>query len=433
MRGITFRFQIVIASVYTLVLIPLSLHASEEITTENVLPRSLEIAEEVLEAFPHYAPSYFLMGNVYHRFSQFPEAIDMFQKGLAIEPYHADITSLVAFMYSRQSMFEETVEWYERTLELDSEFPRANERLGLALVQLNRMEEARKAFQRAIENNPEDASAHYYLGERYLDEDRLEEAIKEAQITIQLDTRYPEPYYLLSNIYRKQGNAEKAKEMLKKFQQKKDEESELLDQLEEPINDEQTAASTLAQTYVEAGTIFYQQRRDQKAESHFLRALALDSKNELARFHLAHLYQKQGKHDKANMLFGELLAINPDDFRYVLGMGITLAAQKQWLEAERYLKKALQQQSDSIKAKQMLARVYLRTHREPLKALELMKNVIQTEKTALDYNCLSQAYFINGKHKESLDAMREAMRLEPDKPIYRQRYEKILEVLRQNK
>ncbi|RJP30625.1 MAG: tetratricopeptide repeat protein [Candidatus Omnitrophota bacterium] len=419
-------YPICISFLFIFVSVPcISVSAKETVTPETVFPFSLEIAKKAQQQFPKNADSHFLVGNVYYRAQQYEDAIAAFKKGLEIKPNQIDIVQLIAFIYSRQSRFEEAAEWYRMTLALNPRAPQASERLGLALVQCNQMEEARQAFEDAVRTDPQDASAHYHLAERYSDEGRLGEAIKEAELTIQHDNRFPEPYYLLSNIYRKQGNPDQSKEMLERFRLKKEAEEKWIEQNEKPDSGEKSAARMAAQTLIEAGALYYQQKRDKEAESCFLRALSLDAKNEPARFNLAHLYQEKGRNDKAAALFGELIVINANDYRYHLGMGMILAAQKEWLEAERCLDKALALQPDAVEAQRTLARVLLLAHRDPIKALQLMRQAVEIEKNAENYNYLSQAYYMNGQLEESLEAMGKALELAPNNPTYRQRFEKL--------
>lgn len=73
----------------------------------------------------------------------------------------------------------------------------------------------------------------------------------------------------------------------------------------------------------------------------------------------------------------------------------------------------------------MLAEIYLRNNQNHERALNLMLDVVATDADAKDYDILSWAYFVNGYLNESLEALNRAMKIEPNSPVYQQRYQKL--------
>lgn len=402
----------------------------QEVTPATVLDYSLKLVQETLQQKPDAPEPYFALGYVYYRASRFEDALNAFLKGLAIKPNQPDIVQMAAFLYARLNQDEKAVEWYKKSLALEPDAPSANERLGLSLQKLNRMDEATQAFERELQYHPDNASTHVYLAERYLASNRLEDAIRHAEEASRHDVRYPEPYYLLSRVYLKQGNQEKANEMLKIFQKKKDEERAFYDALPQP-SDPERALQAAVTTHIDVGTLWYRYGQDAKSISHFLKALSLDPKNEKARYLLAQVYTERKESDKAAGLFRELLAMNPNDPRYALGLGLLLADQKRWSEAQGYLEKALTLSPNDTAAPVALARVLINSGQDLPRAAQLMENVIQKENRAEHYDLLSYAYYMNGRLPESVEAMRTAMTLDPANRAYQIRYEKLLSKLNQ--
>jgi len=403
---------------------------AQEITPDTILDYSLQLVQETIQHQPNAPEPYFALGYVYYRASRFEDALTAFLKGLSIKPHQPDIVQMVAFLYARLNQDEKAVEWYQKTLALEPDAPSANERLGIALQKLNRMEEAVQAFEKELQFHPDNASTHVYLAERYLAANRLDDAIRHAEAASKYDERYPEPYYLLSRVYLKQGKQDQANEMLQIFQQKKDAERAYFDSLPQPT-DQESALHAAVLTHTDVGSLWYQFRKDAKAISHFLKALSLDPKNEKARYLLAQVYTNRHEAEKAVPLFRELLAMNPNDSRYLLGLGLLLADQKRWSEAQGYLEKVLSLTPHDTAAQVALARVLINNGQDFSRALQLMERVIQAENSAENYDWLSYAYYVNGRVQESIEAMRMALTLDPSNRNYQIRYEKLLSKLNQ--
>ena len=107
----------------------------------------------------------------------------------------------------------------------------------------------------------------------------------------------------------------------------------------------------MASAMVNLGTIFFHQRKWQKAEAQYTAAIAVDPQYALAVFNLANLYDERGDRDHALQYYEEALRINPryGDAHYNLALlyqteGSAMKAVRHWGE---YLK--LDPQSDWAK------------------------------------------------------------------------------------
>ncbi len=409
-----------------------SVFAAEKMNPKKVLEYTVGVADQVQNAFPEFAPSHFAMGYVYYRARKYEEAIEAFKKGLEYEPGKASIVQMVAFLYARLPDYENAVDWYQKTLRLDPGAPQANKRLGQALEKLNRMEEARDAFEAELKYNPTDASCHFYLGQRYFDEGRLDEARREAEAASKYNSLLPEPYYLLSKIYRQQGDQDAAKKMLETFREKKKEEEKYMDETVVEKTDQENANASAAAVHFDVASIYYQRNRLNESRFHFLKTLSFDPKSEEARFRLAQVYQDLEQPKKAETLFRELLTMNGEDHRYYLGLGLILASQKDWKNAHQALAKAHELNPDDNAVKRGLAKTFLYSSSKegPQKAIELLESVVSSEPTAEAYDILSWAYYSHGDADLCLRSIRKAIDLDPNNPVYRQRYEKILSRVR---
>ncbi len=414
-----------ITACFLLLTISLYAYAQSEITSENVLDYSINVANELIREYPQSPQAYSALGYVYYRGKKYEDAIEAFKKSLQIKPDQPVIVQMIAFLYNRLTQYETAVEWYRKTIALQADAPRANERLGLALQRLNRMDEAIQAFQNELKYHPEDASTHIYLGDRFFAANQLEEAEKHALLAKKYQPILPEPYYLLGKIYRKQGKKEEAKQVLQTFQQQKKHEQEFIEEAESDDPKLENPSIAAAKTHLEAGAVYYQMRNDAKADYHFKRVLSLDPRNATARYNLALMYQQAGKIDQAAQLYQELIAINPDNPQFLTSMGILRSMQKRYTDALPFLDKALSIDPDYINAKRAIGRILLSTNKDLKRALQVLQSVVQQAGESPDYDLLGWAYFANGMPQESLQSIQKAIDLDPENPLYRKRYQQI--------
>lgn len=423
MKEKTMRKTIVFQSVLLFLFPWISL--AESVTPENVSQYTQEVVNEVLKEYPQTAAAYTAQGYMFHRAKKLENAIQAFEKSVELDPTQELPTQMIAFIYNQLAQYDKAVEWYQKTLKLNPKAEQANERLGLALQKLNRMDEAMKAFEREIKNYPKDASAHVYLGERYLAVDRLQEAEEQAKLAAQNDSLIPEPYYLLGKIYRKQGQADKAKEMLDVFQTKKKEEQDYIEAHLVKSTEQEQANQFAAKTHNEVGAIYFRNNQFDKAESHYKTAIGLEPKNTEARYNLGMIYEQKNQLDKAGVVFQELVEIDPKEPRFLLGLGLIRLGQQQYPEAQELIEKTLSITPDNPSAKRALARILLSGGQNPQKAITILEGLVVADGLAIDYDLLGWAYYASGDIQKSLDALGAAIAKDPQNTLYRQRYEKL--------
>ncbi|MDR2645559.1 MAG: O-antigen ligase family protein [Endomicrobium sp.] len=129
---------------------------------------------------------------------------------------------------------------------------------------------------------------------------------------IEIDPIFPMSYYGLSSLYAQAGDFEKSEEIL-------------LAHLEYPkrlweaphnfwVEDWSfRRQNDYSETYNQLGYLYVLQRKFDKAESMYLKALELNSQNINAKKNLAMLYSGLDKNDKAKQLWIEIYHINPND------------------------------------------------------------------------------------------------------------------------
>ncbi len=402
---------------------------------ESSLPQSnltkvIDLAKNAVESYPDVAQSYIALGGAYSANLMYEQAIQAYKKVLTFDSQNPQILSTIGELYKKMNDHENAVQWFQKAIKVIPQLPNVNEFLGLSLVQLNRMKEAREAFERHIKYYPQDYSAHFYLAQRYFDEENYEKAETHARICADLDTRVSEPYYLLGKIFRKRGDKEKAKEILQFFKQKKKEEYEIIDSMEEESSErkEKNIHSQIHLLYAQAAI----QHQDWSVvETHLRNAIELNPNNHEAKSNLITLLQKQNRYNETEAFLKQEIENNPENFQYRLMLGMVHIKNQNYDEAIDILDTALMIQPNSINAKRILAEMLLRTNRDSKRALDLLIDVTKEKQTVADLDLLSWAYFNNGKIQKCLDTLEKAMKKDPNNQNLQNRYIKIRSRLRQ--
>ncbi|MBS1842539.1 MAG: tetratricopeptide repeat protein [Acidobacteria bacterium] len=175
---------------------------------------------------PSDAESWYYLGRTKYGENRFEEAIQAFQKSLELRPRNVlagDGLGLSFAGLNRSaeaiSAFQDAISWQSGAAATQSPEPFID--LGDFLNQQGRFEEALPVLQQAVAIGPRNIRAHEILGRTLLNLDRLADAQHELEIAVSADADRAALHYLLSQIYRKQGQMEKARKEMRRFQELK--------------------------------------------------------------------------------------------------------------------------------------------------------------------------------------------------------------------
>lgn len=111
---------------------------------------------------------------------------------------------------------------------------------------------------------------------------------------------------------------------------------------------------------------------------------------------------------------------------YAFRLGVLLGKQKRYDEAEPYLERAFTLMPENADALRGLIDCMVQLRRNPKLIISLTQDLTELEPTAMSFDLLSRIYYITGQLDESIEAMRKAMNLEPQNPVYKKRYQALL-------
>ncbi len=151
------------------------------------LEQAEQLYRQALQAEPHHAQAWYLLGAACYALGRAEEAITCERRAIAEQPQHADAHNLLGVILAQQGRFAQAGECFRRALQLSPDLPGAARNLELAESAL-----AKTAREQPAPSRPEDAAAHYQRGLALARQNKLEEATAALREAVRLDPNHAE-------------------------------------------------------------------------------------------------------------------------------------------------------------------------------------------------------------------------------------------------
>ena len=135
----------------------------------------LEIAHKIK---PHLAEIWPLLGNIYFRLNDYPQATQIYTKLVELEPSNPTHLHTLALSHYKNGNIAEAIEKYEETIKLQPNNPEAYNNLGIALNNQKQFKNALHNYKKAIEIYPNYIAATGNIGDLYYQTGEYEKAIE---------------------------------------------------------------------------------------------------------------------------------------------------------------------------------------------------------------------------------------------------------------
>ena len=263
----------------------------------------------------HLPGLYLNLGLAYFKSKRLPEAATAFEKAVRDDGNSFQAHALLGMSYYGCARYADAA----AQLKLASAAQPDNLELRYTLAQSyllsNQYKEALAQFQLLLSKNPDSAPVHILLGEALDASNQVEAATAEFEAAVKATPVPPETHFGLGYLYWKQKRYEEA---CREF------EAELRTQPQHPQ----------ALTYL--GDAEMHADRDQPAEAHLRRALALSANLRLAQLDLGILLAAKNDYEGAARCFREAIRIDPNnpDAHYRLGRLWSSLGREQEAQAE---------------------------------------------------------------------------------------------------
>ena len=385
-----------------------------------------ELARQVMREFPESDGTYMLMGNLHARHGNSTEAVKFWQKSLEINPKNFGACQNMGRVALENEKFDQAVELFRKALEIRPNAKDLRSNIAEALMDSGRYAEAITELEQEIKIFPLSLISRFQLAEAYKQQKEYDKAIEHYEQTIRLAPEYSHAYYGLAMVYTRMGQRDKAREYLAVFR-------ELVNKADSSYSERHVDSreylvrlrASVVKTYLDAEQLYRDSGNTAKAEELLNRASGLDQNNTRCLERLASLYYTTNRAAKALECFEKIARIDPNNPIYYLNIGQVASQLKMFEKAERAFVKTITLAPNDAAGYRELARFYLLTNTNLVRAHGLAKRALTLEKNAKTYFLLGWAADMNGDRAGALQAMEQAIELQPTNQKYRQMYERI--------
>ncbi len=392
---------------------------ASELTAEALKQEAFAVARQTIEDFPNTSDPLGLMGTVHHQFENHDEAVEWWQRTLQQNPRRADAYLGMAAVAADKEEYEKAIELYRKAQEIAPDLVDVDRRLAEALVAAGRPEEALEILDRAVRNFPQATDAYYLLGQSYLQLKQYDQAVTNYEKALALRPSYTNACFGLATAYSRLKQREKAAQYRKTFQELRAAELESVERVKRNRakrvdTDLDHAIRVVAKTRADAGRVYRGHGWLHEAEQHWLRAAALDPKNQTSRKGLVELYMQRGQREEAVEICRQLIEIAPHSALYHSNTGVLLAQLQRFDEAEQLLRKGIELAPKSASAYRSLLQFLMYGTKDFAQAKAVARQLVELEPAAGYYAILSEACDRDGDLPGALAAIARAAELDPE-------------------
>jgi len=402
------------------------LPVDEAVRTEQEIAalkkEELELAEKLTREFRGSENSLMIMGNVLNRHGNAIEALEFYERVLKINPKRADVYTVMGQFSLNEGKLADAIGHWRKALNIQPQLRRAHSNIGHALMILGRQNESMEELEKEIRISPNSSLAWFLLGQIYLMQKEYEKAKENYEAAIKVNPAYTNAYYGLATVSAKLGDSDKAKEYSEKFKKLKAEERKDLKGRKILYDDIDQTKKNTALTYIEAGQMYRDAGKFDKAEELLKQAAGLDPENAVCFSELASLYQKNGQPAKAIQMYKKISEVEPENPICYAGIAMLSVQLQRFGDAEKAFRKVIKLAPKSSNGYRNLAHLYLRSNSRLAEARQLAEKAVAVEAIAPNYFVLSLACDRNGDTAGAFSAIKRAVELEPGNPQYQRLY-----------
>ncbi|KPK37066.1 MAG: hypothetical protein AMJ65_15470, partial [Phycisphaerae bacterium SG8_4] len=275
--------------------------------------------------------------------------------------------------------------------------------------------------------SPDSAFAYFLLGQIYQQQKDYEKASDNYEMAIKIEPRYTNAYYGLATVFAKLGQSDSAKEHSATFRKLKAEGRKHLKGRKLQYDDFSETQKRAAITYINAGRMYRDHGKLDKAEELLKHAAGLDPQNVVCFMELSSVFQAKRQPAKTLAMQKRIVEIQPTFRPGYLVIGILSTHLGQFGEAEKAFSKVITLGPQDSTGYRELARLYLKTRKKLPLARQLAEKALALEAIAGNYFVVGWACYENGDIPGAFKAVKRAIELDPDNTQYPLLYKQILQ------
>ncbi|MGE4179887.1 MAG: tetratricopeptide repeat protein [Limisphaerales bacterium] len=389
------------------------------------------MAGEVAAVYPDDPLTSALLGSAYYNTGKSTEATQFLRKCLSLNPKQTDAYEILARIAYEKGDPEEAVRLGRDALKYGPPSSTVLNSLGRALMDLGKSEEAVESLQRATRLPHAPAESHYLLGQALLQSGNPAAARDSFLTAIRLVPDHTQAVFGLVSACQRLGNTEETQLYRKRFQELETQDRAALSERsaqEDTRTGLPLVRQTVARTLLGAAQIHRAHQQPAKAAALFLRAAHLDPDQTECRAALEGHYVRTQSVPDGVKTFAELVSQQPGNPLNHASLGRLQARLGQVDAAESSFRKVQELAPAWSEGYRGLAELYLRANRHPAEAAALAQKAADLAPTAPHFHLLAAVLAENADLAGAVDAMKRAIALDPNRPLYRDFLKKLQEL-----
>ncbi len=211
----------------------------------------------------------------------------------------------------------------------------------IELIKIENYTDAEATLKKVIDLNPNCSDADYHLGKIYSEQNRFETAIP-----------------VLSQAIKLKNNFTKAKDLLKKCQERNQQWQERCKELREKFLKNTSQGRDEKEIILEAGNFYFRVKDYKRAAKEYLKVIDQHPNLPEAYYHLGHTYFAMKDFEKGVEALSKALELNPDNPVIYRDLGLVSIDRGMVESAERFILKAIELKPDDLELKELLGNIY---------------------------------------------------------------------------
>jgi len=403
---------------------PISLPAvPEDATVDQIVGMAKQVGARLVASFPQSPQAHCVLGEVEYRFGNSAGAVRHWERCLELDPRFVEAYYRIAMDAMNKGDDGKAAQLLRRAMKTLPRAPQLANQLAKALMNQGELDQAMAVLKDNLRVVPDFAGNHFLAGQILLLQEKYQEAAGYLERALAIEPDYSHACFALATVYARLGDGAKARQYRERFAQlRAEEEKQEIDELRR-LEDRSTVLHFLACAYRDAARVYYFHGDQAAAEAHWVAAARIGPEDVESRLALVQLYLKRGRARDALEGYRELSRMEPQRLDYLLEIGRLCAELGQFEGAEEAFRRCSQVAPQRAVGYAALARLYLRARRKLAEVPALAEKAVQLEPTARNLFLLSAARESCGDRQGALLALKKAIELDPDNPLYRQAYE----------
>jgi tetratricopeptide (TPR) repeat protein len=383
---------------------------------------AVAVANEVAEAYPDDALSYALLGSAYYNTGQSGEATRHLLRCLELNPGLADAYDILARVAFEKGELEESVRLCHEALKHGPANSETLNQLGRALLDLGRTQEANQVLKQAVELPRPTSESYYLLGQASLQSGNHVSVKEHFQRAITLLPDHTQAFFGLYTACLRLGQTDEATRYREQFLKLEAIDRRTLTDRsarQDTLTGLPLVRKTVARTFFGAAQVHRLHEQTGKAAELLRKAAALDAESPVYRSALEALYTQRNALADGVAVFEQLAADQPENSLNYFFLGRLHDRLKQFESAERAYRKVQQLAPDWPEGYRVLADLYLRANLRLGEARTMARRALELEPSGPHYYLLAVACLKNNDRAGALEAIENAVSLNPNEPRYR--------------